>query len=407
MAIYTNYGRYLKAKQFKDSLENRAYMVFGIGNVFWDDETYSQQLPIAPFNTSIINSSVENNQFTDPNATQYFNGGKTFPFASDSNTYLSKCKDLIPPFPCVWKQPDTSESAEEIFIFSTTSDNGNTIKITQNYYFNYYIIKDETTLTYKLYSFIEYNDINSEANVNPNCVNSPITINLPTDNVSKQIFAELYLRGKAVTHNNKRILAPQNDNIDKLIKSPAGLLGAIKCRISYVKPVEDSESADSFWYGDRYWKIVDPEVTFENYIDENTTTYPHHIMLSAIINPRQLCDELAIDQLITPRQLAIYKSNIPETVEYYGKLAYKLGDYVFNFGQYAQADLDNDGKLPGAVAGEGSVPVLNLTLPVKVDEHESSRRPNSEFEFILHDYIKGSVREDSHALDQFGYIIGF
>ena len=100
MAIYTNYARYLKAKEFKKMIEDQGdtYMLLGLGNPFWDsttDETVAK-MPVAPYNTDIMtgitgwsyNSStgtythgdplnVDQNQFSDTEAYQYFSVGTT------------------------------------------------------------------------------------------------------------------------------------------------------------------------------------------------------------------------------------------------------------------------------------------------------------------------------------------
>ena len=73
MAIYTNYGRFLKAKQFKDSLESAGdtYMVLGIGDPTWDNNRLS--MPLASYDaTSIRNpDSADTNQFFDDKVCQY------------------------------------------------------------------------------------------------------------------------------------------------------------------------------------------------------------------------------------------------------------------------------------------------------------------------------------------------
>ena len=81
MAIYTNYGRFLKAKYFKENLENHneTYMVLGMGDPDWDSNRLS--LPIAPYNSSITDrsnllpifiDSAEENQFFDNRLAMYF-----------------------------------------------------------------------------------------------------------------------------------------------------------------------------------------------------------------------------------------------------------------------------------------------------------------------------------------------
>ena len=108
MAIYTNYGRYLKAKLFKQLLDEdgETYMLFGIGNHLWDKQ---QEIPIAPYNTKIIaDSEVTNNQFADSNANQWFTtadtddeGHPTIQWVNDGvpvSDIAKALKSQMPPF---------------------------------------------------------------------------------------------------------------------------------------------------------------------------------------------------------------------------------------------------------------------------------------------------------------------
>ena len=73
MAIYTQYGRYLKAKQFKEMLEDKyeAYMLFGLGNPKWTDSNENQPMPFGPHNTNILlYETSTTNQFYDANVQQ-------------------------------------------------------------------------------------------------------------------------------------------------------------------------------------------------------------------------------------------------------------------------------------------------------------------------------------------------
>ena len=125
MAIYTNYGRYLKAKQFKEMLEEQGdtYMVFGLGNPLWDIPEKDQSIPIAPYNTEIMLSGTnETNQFFDDSAYVYYNEGTGTSAncaleagATDGTTedgyhkYLHLCRRIIPPFPCIFRPNGKNE----------------------------------------------------------------------------------------------------------------------------------------------------------------------------------------------------------------------------------------------------------------------------------------------------------
>lgn len=360
MAIYTEYGRYLKAKKFKDSVEatnSGMYMLLGLGDPRWDYDA-NHTMPIAPYNTSVVENP---GQFSDSRVSLKFlqNTSATATTIGLSNgritdnTYIGKCKDIVPPFPGTW-----SDTVGSMSLFND---------IDSNNFADHYITK--TSSSY--------------------CIDGGATVTLPpnsTDNIIKrQYFAEMYLRGQR----------PE-------IKNPVGLLGAVKCTVSYVVDIGSSGSAykgheDQFWYGDRFWQIV---TVNEHDVESNTDLlnnrkiqYPHHLLFTAIINPRDLCDVLEIDQCIAPMQVALYmktdttKLSMPH---------YRVGEYIFNFGQYSVTDIN------GLSEGDRGK-MLNFTLPCTVG---GNKYPDPQFEFVLNDYIKGSPRQQ-HMVDRIGYIIGF
>ncbi len=468
MAIYTNYGRYLKAKQFKELLQNQGdtYMLFGLGNPQWDnldENNGAQELPIAAYNTDIMTSGNNaENQFYDNNAYQYFqylsdgtlktecaitkgepnaiynDGWVSDESHSTTNTgaYMYKCRRIIPPFPCIWKYGS-----------SHILDN-----IPQDEYEKYYIEKAEGVNGYR---------IKGTGSLDGNQINKPSETSLAI-----QYFTEMYIRGKALKNN---------------LKAPVGLIGAIKCNIDFVKDIGDESSnsyignIDQFWYGDRYWQIVRPDdEDLDNYIRDNTNNpreallnnqeiYPHHIIFTATVNPRNLCEELGIDQYLVPRQIGIFtrRRSSPEDE---GQICYRAYENIFNFGQYSFDELYDPtdvnhtrtpkdsvrtflSSLPGEEGRSGEL--LDFTLPVKIDglpgdagvdpnlpewvpggsssepsdpgsQSSSSSSSNAthsyntsdgkddynNFRFLLNDCIRGQARE-RHSVDRFGYVVGF
>lgn len=412
MAIYTNYGRYLKAKQFKELLEEQGdtYMVFGLGNPLWDIPEKDQSIPIAPYNTEIMSSGTnETNQFFDDSAYVYYNegtaatphcalsAGHTSDTADDIyHKYLHLCRRIIPPFPCIFKPDGKDEIVLTADDASDDPDADSDKKVKQSNYGDWYITK-EAGAAYRLRNITGANN----------------QISWPTDTTKLQYFTELYVRGMAL---QKGILKP-----------PVGLLGAIKCNIDFVKDIGTEEDniytggIDQFWYGDRYWQIV--KIKEDEYIGEDLSyietgdetptkqgTYPHHIIFTATVSPRILCDELNIDQYLVPRQIGIYtKKRSPMTegedshiVVQDGEIVYNSGEpyyrayeNVFNFGQYGEGE--------SVLIPEGGE-LLNFTLPCKIDS--SNKTPKGEFKFLLNDYIRGQVRE-RHSIDRFGYVVSF
>lgn len=385
MAIYTNYGRYLKAKLFKEAIESQgaAYMLLGLGNPQWDVSGSNQSITIAPYNTSIISQAdVSTNQFYDNHVCSYFlkpgEGARSALANGAINTdsaegkYLNKVKNLVAPFPCTWTcDGDPVTGGAQLAFGSVT--------VSQNAYQNAYVKYDDNQ--YKLCTTSD---------------SSGQTIEIPADDsIEKQYFAEMLLRGSAIVGANA---LPSNIY-------PVGLLGAIKCSISFVKDIGFGENnhytgdISQFWYGDRYWEIVNPdESDLDNYIEDSEDSdgtqniYPHHLVFTATVNPRTLYPILNIDKSIVPRQIAIYtKANNSGTPL---PICYRANEYYFNFGQFnGLPDSADPNKL------------LNFTLPCTIDTMQYPNDPNR-FRFVLNDYIRGQVRDD-RSVDRFGYVIGF
>lgn len=379
MAIYTSYGRYIKAKLFKDELENKndSYLVLGLGNPKWDDPSSGQNIPVAPYNTAILNyGDISTNQFYDNHINQYFlctdsgGGNKRVEHTlnngvPEDGTYINNCATLNPPGPCIWQN---------------YTDNKTVIAgITQNNYQNYYISPNDAT---------QILSINDE---------EPILVDPSTLNQEElYYYSELYLRGEA-----KQL----SESFGAKFKHPAGLLGAVKCSVMLVRDLQEAgkeytADLNQFWYGDRYWETVNPndaDIDADASISDNPKAYlyPHHVLISAIINPRQLCTNLTVDRNIAPRQISLYtktksNSNLSQ---------YRVSEYAFNFGQYVESDI---GEFDD---GLGNNYLLNFTLPY-IDSQSDAHYPNGDFKFVMSDYIKGAVR-DVHSAERIGYIVGF
>ena len=416
MAIYTQYGRYLKAKQFKEMLEDKyeAYMLFGLGNPKWTDSNENQPMPFGPHNTNILLYETSTaNQFYDANVQQYFTDGNTteqfVSYSKPITEYARKVAELLPVFPAIWykyEPPKDQETQPQTDMFTISND----VDIDLMQYQKYYIKHNGDN--FRLYKI----------NDNPNGINN---VTIPSTPIAKMYFAELYLRGLAIENH---------------IKAPVGLLGAIKCNLSLVRDLGIDESKytglqSQFWYGDRYWEIVNPnDASLEDYIkykDEsgNDSTsgvaeyYPTHLLFTSMINPRNLCDDLNIDNCIAPQQLAIYirkKHYNTDTNAYEnGKPYYRVdGNNIFNFGQYTADSIKDYNieyiqaarayQLQGTNKPLNKKYIFNFTLPDENHKYnyDDPKLNDGEFKLLLHDYIKGQIREN-HSIEKIGYIVGF
>ena len=422
MAIYTQYGRYLKAKQFKEMLEDKyeAYMLFGLGNPKWTDSNENQPMPFGPHNTNILlYETSTTNQFYDANVQQYFTDDNTaeqfVSYSKPITEYSRKVAELLPVFPAIWyKHPvPTNEDDPTSDMFTISNGTNDDVNIDLMKYQNYYIqsggdgfhLKDVTNPT----------------------LDNKVKVSIPSTPIAKMYFAELYLRGLAIANH---------------IMAPVGLLGAIKCNLSLVRDLGIDESKytglqSQFWYGDRYWEIVNPnDTSLEDYIkykDEsgNLSTsgiaeyYPTHLLFTSMINPRNLCDDLNIDNCIAPQQLAIYirKKHYNTDINAYenGKPYYRVdGNNIFNFGQYTADSIKDYNISYDQVARaykleniDNTKPlankyIFNFTLPDENHKYnyDDPKLNDGEFKLLLHDYIKGQIREN-HSIEKIGYIVGF
>ena len=404
MAIYTQYGRYLKAKQFKEMLEDKyeAYMLFGLGNPKWTDNNENQPMPFGPHNTNILlYETSTTNQFYDANVQQWFTDNKTqeqfVSYSKPITEYARKVAELLPVFPAIWYKDKPSEQNQNPTDMFTIN---NDIEIDLMKYQNYYIQSGGDGFHLK-----DINDNKFDKKVN-----------IPSTPMAKMYFAELYLRGLAIENN---------------IKAPVGLLGAAKCSLSLVRDlgIDDSNYTglqSQFWYGDRYWEIVNPnDNVLESYIkykdDEGNTSgvaeyYPTHLLFTSMINPRNLCDDLNVDNCIAPQQLAIYirKKHYNTDIGAYenGSPYYRVdGNNIFNFGQYNADDIGTLTYSPSTRSYSSDIlgkSVFNFTLPDKnhIYDYNDPNMKDGEFKLLLHDYIKGQIR-DAHSIERTGYIIGF
>lgn len=421
MAIYTQYGRYLKAKQFKEMLEDKyeAYMLFGLGNPKWTDSNENQPMPFGPHNTNILlYETSTTNQFYDANVQQYFTdtnkSEQSVSYSKPITEYARKVAELLPAFPAIWYKHPVPTNPEtplptDMFTISNDINNNDDVNIDLMKYQNYYIQLGGDGFHLK--------DVTNPAFDNK--------VNIPSTPIAKMYFAELYLRGLAIENH---------------IMAPVGLLGAIKCNLSLVRDLGTDESKytglqSQFWYGDRYWEIVNPnDTSLEDYIkykDEsgNLSTsgvaeyYPTHLLFTSMINPRNLCDNLNIDNCIAPQQLAIYirKKHYNTDINAYenGKPYYRVdGNNIFNFGQYTADSIKDYNieyiqaarayQLKGTDKPLNEKYIFNFTLPDKNHKYnyDDPKLNDSEFKLLLHDYIKGQIREN-HSIEKIGYIVGF
>lgn len=369
MAIYTQYGRYIKAKLFKETLQtnNHVYMAYGIGCPYWDTyksgsnkDTEQIQMPVAPYNETVksLLDSSNPNMFYDNNSYQTIapdNNSEVYALTHDD------ANSLNPKFPCLWKNDTNVEVLKFI--------DGTSLMLNDNYK-DVYVGSDNVCHKYLNNAII--------GSINPNDLTKQ----------QMQFYAELRLRG--IAHSVGR-------------KHPLGLIGMTKCDVSLVRDIgsDYTGSIDEFWYGDRYWKIVRPSDDIS--IDGE---YPHHVLISSTINPGALASDLNLERWLSPRQIAIY--TLPKT-PVTPKAEFRISECIFNVGQYT------DEELLSMISANNISPdnIVQLVTPFTAgsNEHygtlqEFKNVVHNRFSLLLHDYVKGFEKDD-HSVERFGYVIGF
>lgn len=426
MAIYTQYARYLKAKEFKKLIDSQGdtYMLLGFGNPLWDSTVSSgdNKMPVAPFNTDIVQ---EEGQFKDGKVRQKYlykdaegnchiiDGYVSSTDMSDYNEYV---KDFVPLFPCYW------DTGSNIYAIQNGQGGYEGTQISTGDLYNFCVSVDEGIP--KMHYFSNGGETN-KYDSNIASADEPMPLGDSAEAAThRQVYAELYLRGLAVTAG---------------LKHPVGLLGAVKCSVEFVKDIGTSPesytgSSNQIWYGDRYWEIINDPLEGSNIhnlndpsdpnVEISPVSLPTHILFNATINPTVLCSDLNIDQYITPRQIAIFTRE-REVDQSGNKIAgpnyYRAYENVFNFGQYTYDEMHNSSwpfgfpngddvhdHPQGPDLGDGAKgAVLNFTLPVQTNtDNVTQKYPDGEFKFLLTDYIKGNQRSE-HSIDRIGYIVGF
>jgi hypothetical protein len=354
-------------------------------------------MPIASYDAVSLRNpdDADSNQFFDDKVCQYILSSDYRKTLVDSgniygtDNWVYEYRKLMPPFPCLWK----GENEDVVLSINGTS-------INKNNYYMYYIKSNGTH--FSLYM------CNDERPIIADFDYAAIT-----DDVSREYFSELYLRGLCV---EKWHITP-------------GLIGAVRCKVEFAKDIGFDESRytgalNQLYYGDRYWETV-PDSDVASYYDEylhnhrvsqnEDVNYPTHLLISALINPGYLVNNLNIDQNLCARQIAIYTSKRSEDLS--GPIYYRQGEYLFNFGQYCKKEINGKwmwvpryGNTGSAISEEDESKVLDFTVPYKIDEDGTRIYPLSDeskkFNFVLHDYILGNKR-DKQSADRISYIVGF
>lgn len=176
---------------------------------------------------------------------------------------------------------------------------------------------------------------------------------------------------------------------------PLGLFSMIKGQAFYVEPVEESSnSLKTFKYGQYFWRVV-PESEISN------TLLPRHILLTASVFPNDLSLSSIVEHTLPVRQCSVFK--FPDS------LSSTLGGSTPRSSQVIRRENLNivwsnpdTGEEINRVEEEGIINIpynaLNPLLSPSITQDSA--------ELLINDHFIAR-KKDVMQTDRYGYIIGF
>lgn len=196
-------------------------------------------------------------------------------------------------------------------------------------------------------------------------------------------------------------------------ETPIGLMSFIQGTARFVEPLpqEDADNLDAtssvsaFKYGSHYWRIVsDSEV--------NKDRLPHHILLTVSVFPNELAESSLVERMLPVRQVSVFKfpdcisDQIPELEQQPTSRLYRvLRRDKF---QIIRSSVDLSTL---TIDTSGSWDSRKIYLPFNcadpMDPNQTSGTGvRGSIEMLINDFMTAR-RRDVQQTDRYGYIIGF
>ena len=393
MGIYTDYGRYMKARQFRNWAMSGAgiWFGFGIGSPRWDFK---------------INDSENGNRLI-PNV-------PTSAPASFTSVYrwFTSYKNI---------DPSTGDLAPQEYALIDTSyvENSSTLQPiipTPNKPTNAEIKQNSATTPS---GFFEPAICWLDANV-PDIDWEPFD---PSNISSSETYPSPYIPPFPIGYRNdwEHLMSyydpsqqtPPSDpteyeayaywtHFNDSVNNPLGFLSFIQGMAHFVEPLDDDtpqtpdNALKTFKYGANQWRIVpDSEISFEK--------LPHHVLLTVNVFPNDLSDDDIAEQYLHVRQVSVFKfpdimlqmfpdlnsPSVPRSAQ-----VLKRKDIWFIADYYNPSDL-------WSVAN----PTGHKYVPYGFDAAPSSG--SSQYaEMLINDFMTARIRSVQQT-DRYGYIVGF
>ena len=360
MGIFSDVGRFFKAREFKKYMESEggAWMAFGIGSENWDyfvkDKTNNSvmNIPVAtPRSSSSMKEWIAKDRgildvsqlILNPNERIFL------------DTSYIKENETIPDYEQIPDRLDQKDIPRKLYLTESSA----AADFTTIDYDNIEVETDEQKIksiknpTFPQCYIRDFKDDNGEW-----------LIDFNVDRKTKPSDHTLYHRWA------KSILV--KDSITN--KNPLGFLSLVRAYVKFVTPSDEAEDNISvFMYGAHKWKTISDE--------EAEKINAHHILITCTVFPRDLHDDEIVESEMNVRQVQVYHLNKVEGLTHSGDTKLDNIRSVRNINCYF--------KSLETTFPEGSI-VIN----------------DNKIELLINDFMSQRIRKVNQS-DRYGFIIGF
>ena len=322
MGIYSDYGRFMKARQFKEWCTSGAgiWFGFGLGSPRWDDFV------------SLTDSSGASvlKSFVPPSAPaaytsvyRWFRSEKNIPPELEGDDLLSESEMSL--LDRSFGNPSIDDDPSNPPFYPSDDD------IRERFYLDHVGVPepsgglvpsiceltnfDSRNPNYSNFNISSHNLDNLEGSYYPSKSIPPFTVSYKKDwedicnkisssNIDFSHMDDLshYIPTDPSEYEAYSYARHVYTDGGFRFNPPLGLLSFIQGKAKFVVPVEESEAGTqaTFKYGSHFWKIVSDN-------DVSSTNLPHHILLTVNVFPNELSGDSISEQTLMVRQVSVFK----------------------------------------------------------------------------------------------------
>ena len=388
MGIYSDYGRFMKARQFKTYCNSGAgiWFAFSIGSERWDQ--------IAP------DSDENYHPFVPPSSPSAYT-----PLYRWFTSYKETTGVLLPQELALLDRSFASEEDPPFYPSDQYMEDYATTKpstqLSPSY--NFFMNNVFTSVPWENQYKTVYNKYYPSPSIPVFAVGyendwSPLTDSYPSDfDPTEEPTDPSQFKEFAYNHHiyDGLIGSDQGKQV------PLGLLSMIQGSAYFVEPIEGepestpTSSLKTFKYGSLYWRIVpDIEIT-RNHL-------PHHVLLTVTVFPNELSDLAIVEKELPVRQISVMKfpdsmvSDLGLDQDPLPRSAQVIKRKRINIMYHTSSGTKiNEYPVPNADN------IVNIPFACK-----DPLNPEDTIEVLINDFMTGRVK-DVQQTDRYGYIIGF